>query len=114
MKTPRWFTRPNSVLSYLRIAIAGTLVTTAVGMAFIATKTSSPSSAPDVQALLRASKPDRDALLLYSKRDRDEFKIGKNAEAMIGPNEYRAGYYTPEVESYIYQRAYPNKSVSPD
>jgi hypothetical protein len=34
MKTPRWFSRPNSALSYLRIACAGVLVIAGVSMAF--------------------------------------------------------------------------------
>src|SRR6266851_5706712 len=42
MRTLRWFTRSNLVRSSLRIAIAGTLITAAVGMAFVAAKTSGP------------------------------------------------------------------------
>jgi hypothetical protein len=36
MKTPRWFSRPNSALSHLRIAFAGALVIAGVAMAFAA------------------------------------------------------------------------------
>src|SRR6266568_2346178 len=41
MKVNRWFTR-NRLLSQLRIATAGTLISAAVAMAFVAAKTSSP------------------------------------------------------------------------
>jgi hypothetical protein len=43
MKPTRWFSRSTPVLSALRIAIAGTLVLTAGGMAFIAAKTAGPA-----------------------------------------------------------------------
>src|SRR6266404_5347432 len=36
MKTPRWFSRPNSALSYLRIAFLGAFVFAGVAMAFAA------------------------------------------------------------------------------
>src|SRR5437899_289373 len=36
MKTPRWFGRPNSFLSYLRTATAVTLTSAAAAMAFVA------------------------------------------------------------------------------
>ncbi len=42
MKTPRWFSRPNSVRSSVRLAITGALFVSAGAMAFVATKTSSP------------------------------------------------------------------------
>jgi hypothetical protein len=46
MKPTLWFTRSNSVRSYLRLATAGTLISAAAAMAFVAAKTStSPSLA---------------------------------------------------------------------
>jgi len=42
MKIPRWFSRPNSVLSYLRITIAGSLVIAAAALGYTAVKVSSP------------------------------------------------------------------------
>ena len=41
MKIPRWFSRPNSVLSYLRITIAGSLVIAAAALGYTAVKVSS-------------------------------------------------------------------------
>src|SRR5439155_14832746 len=41
MKTSRWFSRPNSFLSTLRITIAGSLLIGGMAMAFVAAKTSS-------------------------------------------------------------------------
>jgi len=42
MKPTRWFTRSNSVRSYLRLATAGTLISAAAAMAFVAANNSSP------------------------------------------------------------------------
>ncbi len=44
MKILRWFIRSNFVRSHLPIATAGTLVTAAVAMAFVAAKTSGPTA----------------------------------------------------------------------
>src|SRR5260370_42173829 len=45
MKTPRWFTR-NRLLSHLRIATAGTLVSAALAMAFVAVRPASALASP--------------------------------------------------------------------
>ncbi len=42
MKPTRWFTRSNSIRSYLRLATAGTLISAATAMAFVAANSSSP------------------------------------------------------------------------
>ena len=42
MKTPRWFSRSNSLVSYLRIASAVTLLSAAAAMALVATNPSGP------------------------------------------------------------------------
>src|SRR6266536_6019681 len=42
MKPTRWFTRSNSIRSYLRLATAGTLISAAAAMAFVAANSSSP------------------------------------------------------------------------
>ena len=42
MKTPHWFSRSNSVLSYLRITIAGSLVIAAAALGYTAVKVASP------------------------------------------------------------------------
>src|SRR5205823_3796363 len=47
MKTPHWFTRSNSVLSYLRIAIAGSLVAGAAALGFTAIRMSGPPPLAD-------------------------------------------------------------------
>jgi hypothetical protein len=47
MKTPRWFSRPNSLLSTLRIAIAGSLVVAAAALGFTAIRTSGPAPLAD-------------------------------------------------------------------
>src|SRR5438034_7095565 len=44
MKPTHWFTRSNSVRSYLRLATAGTLISAAAAMAFVAAKTSTSTS----------------------------------------------------------------------
>jgi ribosomal protein S20 len=46
MKPTRWFTRSNSVRSYLRLATAGTLISAAAAMAFVAANSSSPANNP--------------------------------------------------------------------
>src|SRR5437762_10828866 len=43
MKTPRWFTRSNFILSYLRITIAGSLVVAAAALGFTAVRMSGPA-----------------------------------------------------------------------
>src|SRR5260370_2263579 len=44
IKTPRWFSRPNSALSHLRIAFAGALVIAGVAMAFAGVSTPTPAA----------------------------------------------------------------------
>src|SRR5260370_2467458 len=42
MNNPHWFSRPNSIRLTLRIALGSALAVSALGMAFVAAKTSSP------------------------------------------------------------------------
>src|SRR5258708_3350600 len=50
IKTPRWFSRPNSALSHLRIAFAGALVIAGVAMAFAGV--SKPTAGVNVRVTL--------------------------------------------------------------
>jgi len=82
----------------LRTGIAGMLVLAAVAFAFAAVKTTRPpvdSSAPFV----------------FNKKGDSE--PGDNKRARVGPNEYRAAAYTPEVEAYLI-RSYPSDGVPTD
>lgn len=81
----------------LRTGIAGMLVLAAVAFCFAAIKTSRPTVA--------STEP-----LVFTKGDPD---IGGNKRARVGPNEYRAAAYTPEVEAYLI-RAYPSDGVPTD
>jgi hypothetical protein len=101
MKTPCRFTRPNPLVSSLRITIASALVIASVGMAFMASKTSNPAGAPATRAFV------------FKKGDPDKIGPGDNKRAVIGANEYRAADYTPDVEAYLV-RAYPDTEVSGD
>jgi hypothetical protein len=47
MEIPHWLARSNSILSYLRIAMAGSLVVSAAALGFTAVKMSSPTSSAD-------------------------------------------------------------------
>ena len=88
----------TSVFSYLRVAVAGTLVLAAVALAVTATKISTP--------LQQAERP------APKKVDADFFKPGRNAEtAIVG--ESKNPDSSPEVESYL-QRAYPDTEISGD
>ncbi|HEY2615586.1 MAG TPA: hypothetical protein VGI42_07730, partial [Chthoniobacterales bacterium] len=97
MKIPYPFTRSTILASPLRLAIASALVIASAGMAFMASKTSNPA-APVAPAFA------------FKKGDPDLMGAGDNKRAIIGPNEYRAGDYTPDVEAYLV-RAYPASTV---
>src|ERR1700687_5908089 len=90
----------TSVFSYLRVAVAGTLVLAAVALAVTATK----MSAPLQQAERHAYTP--------KKVDADLFKPGRNAQAMIVA-ESKNPDSSPEIEAYLL-RAYPDTEVSGD
>lgn len=98
MKTSRWFTRPNPLLLPLRIAIASALVIASVGMAFMASKTSSRAGAPAPRAFV------------FKKGDPDMKRAGDNKRAVFGANEYRGATYTPALEEFL-KRAYPANDV---
>jgi hypothetical protein len=107
MKPTRWFSRPNTVLSTLRIAIAGALVVAAGSVAFIAAKTNASSTAvasepvqPGIRGVLQSMK----------KGDTDRVKPGQNRQTAIGANEVRHPDLTPDVENYL-NRAYPADEV---
>jgi hypothetical protein len=107
MKPNRWFSRPNTVLSTLRIAIAGALVVAAGSVAFVAAKTNASSTAvasepvqPGIRGLLQSMK----------KGDADRIKPGQNRQTAIGANESRHPDLTPDVERYL-NRAYPADEV---
>lgn len=48
--------------------------------------------------------------IVFKKGDTDQVKPGRNAEAIIGANEYRAADSSPDVEAYL-KRAYPGGEV---
>src|ERR1700736_2177904 len=80
----------TSVFSYLRIAVAGTLLSAALAMAFVAAKTSSSS--------METATP----RFAFKKGDPDKIGPGGNKRAVFsGSNEYRAADYTPAVEAYL-------------
>src|ERR1700736_252242 len=92
----------TSVFSYLRIAVAGTLLSAALAMAFVAAKTSSSS--------METATP----RFAFKKGDPDKIGPGGNKRAVFsGSNENRAADYTPAVEAYLI-RAYPADEVSGD
>ena len=95
MKFTPWFSH-STYLSHVRMGLAGALVIAAVGIAFVAAKTSTPSRAPAAHAFV------------LKKGDRDAMEPGGNKRAVFdGSNEYRGPDYTPDVEAYLV-RAYPD------
>jgi hypothetical protein len=88
----------TSVFSYLRVAVAGTLVLAAVALAVTTAKMSTP--------LRQTERP----AYTPKKVDADSFKPGRNAQAARGPNESRNPDSTPDVEAYL-QRAYPADEI---
>jgi hypothetical protein len=83
------------------MGLAGALVIAAVGIAFVAAKTSTPSRATAHAFVLK-------------KGDPDKIGPGANKRAVFGgSNEYRAADYTPGVEAYLI-RAYPADEISGD
>src|SRR5712691_7842168 len=102
MNPTRLFSHPT--LSHLRLAIAGTLVVAAAAMAFMAAKTSGPSS---------TEKVGRPVVSIIKKGDVDRIKAGANAEALPGANESRNPDSTPDIEAYLL-RAYPGDDIPID
>src|ERR1700736_841320 len=101
MKRNYWFSH-STYLSHVRMGVAGALIIAAVGMAFVAAKTSTPSRAPAARAFV------------FKKGDRDAIEPGRNKLAVFGgSNELRGPDYTPDVEAYLI-RAYPDTEVSGD
>src|ERR1700720_4054525 len=90
----------TSVFSYLRVAVAGTLVLAAVALAVTATKISTP--------LRQTERP----AYTPKKVDADFFKPGRNAQAAVVA-EAKNPDSSPEIESYLL-RAYPADEVSGD
>lgn len=100
MKPIRWFTRSNPLLSYLRVAVAGTLVLAAVALASVALKTASPS-------LLGKSDQQNKAINKF-RQDRDQL-LG-NKIARPGPELRLGGPFAAAEEDYA-NRAYPAVDV---
>src|ERR1700737_5138845 len=101
MKLNYWFSH-STYLSHVRMGVAGALVIAAVGIAFVAAKTSTPSRAPAAHAFV------------LKKGDPDKFGPGGNKRTVFGgAKEYRAADYTPGVEAYLV-RAYPDNEISGD
>src|SRR6266446_10855561 len=101
MKTTRWFTRPT--LSYLRIAVAGTLLSAALAMAFVAAKTSGP-----LLSAKSGGKPEANSV--RSKA------FGRHFQTLLGPAKEKNGEGSrvdgAAQEDYD-NRAYPATYVQP-
>jgi hypothetical protein len=91
MKTPRSFSR-NRFASAVRFAIAGTLLSAAVTMAFVAVNSSGPSWA----------KSDKAAI---NKSNQSRVQLFRNK--LAGPGPEREGGPTAEAEEAYANRAYP-------
>ena len=98
MKTPNWFSR-NRFFSLVRIASAGTLISAAAAMAFVAANPSSPS-------LAGKSDSKRQATAKF-RQDRDEFLGNQRAIPGIG---HDRGPLSAAEEAYAL-RAYPAKNI---
>ncbi len=97
MKHTKWFTRPSSFLSHLRIGVAVTLVIAAVAMASVAVKTSTPP-------LAGKSDQKREVLTKF-RQDRDA--VSENARTVPGRER---GPLAAAEEDYAH-RAYPAADV---
>jgi hypothetical protein len=90
----------TSVFSYLRVAVAGTLVLAAVALAVTTAKMSTPLGQTERPAYTP------------KKVEADFFKPGRNAEAAVVA-ESKNPNSSPEIEAYLL-RAYPNTEISGD
>jgi hypothetical protein len=90
----------TSVFSYLRVAVAGTLVLAAVALAVTTAKMSTPLGQTERPAYTP------------KKVDADFFKPGRSAEAMLVA-ESKNPNSSPEIEAYLL-RAYPGTEISGD
>jgi hypothetical protein len=97
MKTPRRFTR-NRFIHFARIAGAGTFISAAAAMAFVAVNNANPS--------LTGKADERQAMAKF-QNDRDQ--SGGNKRAMPGPDRDRGPLLAAE-EEYA-KRAYPAKEI---
>jgi hypothetical protein len=102
MKSPGSFSRSNRVLSCLRIATVGTLVSAAAAMAFVAAKTStSPSHAKLSASQLR---------MLHQ----DLFETSLGGLSQSGEPESTGKIHNGRAQEAYDNRAYPNKWIGPD
>src|SRR5262249_22539221 len=112
MKTPRWFS-PNRLPSHLRIITAGTLISAAGAMAFVAAKSSSPSPVAKSSSLSLAAKlgskraPELEAKFVRNKAFADHFKTLLGRTKSSGEGSRLDG---PAQEAYD-NRAYPSKWI---
>src|SRR6266446_8480535 len=95
MKANRWFTR-NRLLSHLRIATAGTLISAAAAMAFVAAKTSTTPAKTSVSQLRALH--------------RDAFETSLGGLSVSGEPESTRIHNGRAQEAYD-NRAYPKKSI---
>src|SRR5882724_2006591 len=102
MKLTGSFTRSNSVRSYLRIAAAGTLISAAAAMAFVAAKTStSPSHA----------KPSLSDLRVLHRRDTLETKQGGLGGLTRSGEPESSRIHNGRAQEHYDNRAYPRKWI---
>ena len=100
MKPSRWFSQANSVRSNLRVVVASALVVAVVALAFTAIRISKQAGSPGTHAFI-------------SKKVDPDRMPGGNKRALIGPNEFRGGDYSPAIEEFL-KRAYPANDVPTD
>jgi hypothetical protein len=99
MKLRHFFARPNSVLSHVRVVIASVLVISAVAMASVAVKTSSP----------RLTGNTNQKREVFNKFRQDRDAVAENALAIPGPG-HDGGPLAAAEEKYRL-RAYPAKDI---
>jgi hypothetical protein len=102
MKILRWFTRSNLIRPHLRIAVAGTLMTAAVGMAFIAAQTSGPlfgKADPKNEAKREASLGHSNAFMNHFQT-----RLGLSDSG-------EGGRFDGAAQEAYDNRAYPNKWI---
>ena len=102
MKIPHWLIRSNSILSYLRIAMAGLLVVAAAAMGFTAVRMSGPPSSGDSGRHAQA--------LNKFRQDGDELLGNKVTRPGIS---HDRGPHSAALEK-LHLRAYPAADVPPE
>ena len=96
MRSNDWFTRPASLSSRVRVAIAGGLLLSGAAIALVLVRSAAP-------------KPPQHAIAM-KKGDPDAKEAMAHKRALFGNSEVR-GLYTPAIEDFL-KRAFPASDVS--